>query len=140
MIDPVKISFAFVVLVFVILGAFDLATPFLTVLFSFFALTKLRFRQRTWVAIALFLLLAALVLFAMVFFLNRVRVALPDIVSKLVPVISDHAHTFGIELGFKDWDDVKEEFSDHFDIKNIVPLYEEAYNQALNSSSSHNQP
>ena len=27
-----------------------------------------------------------------------------------------------------------------FDIKNIVPLYEEAYNQALNSSSSHNQP
>jgi predicted PurR-regulated permease PerM len=46
-------------------------------------------------------------------------VALPDIVSKLVPVISDHAHTFGIELGFKDWDDVKEEFSDHFDIKNL---------------------
>ncbi len=112
MIDPVRISFVFMAAALVLVGMLDMATPLVAVFFSYFALTKLRIRQKPWVAIVLFVLLASGILFALFFFLNRVRVALPDITSKLIPLVVDYAKAYGIELPFKDWDDLKEMLTD----------------------------
>ena len=112
MIDPVKISYAFMAVAMVLVGALDMATPLVAVFFSYFALTKLRLRQKPWIAITLFILLASAILFALFFFLNRVRVALPDITAKLIPLVVDHAKNFGFELPFRDWDDLKEMLTD----------------------------
>lgn len=108
MINPVKISFVFMAATMVMVGVLDMATPLLAVFFSYFALTKLQLRQKKWVGIVLFLLLAAGILCALIYFLNRSRVALPDVTGKLIPMIDDFARGFGIELGVRTWDDVKE--------------------------------
>lgn len=94
----------------VMVGVLDMATPLLAVFFSYFALTKLRLRQKPWVGILLFLLLGAGILVALVFFLNRSRVALPDITAKLIPMLVDHARDLGVELKFRNLDDLMEEF------------------------------
>lgn len=112
MIDPVRISFVFMAMAMVMVGALDMATPLVAVFFSYFALTKLRMRQKPWVGIVLFVLLASTILFALFFFLNRVRVALPDITAKLIPLVVDYAKAYGIELPFRDWDDLKEMLTD----------------------------
>ena len=110
MIDPVKISFVFMAVTMVMVGVLDMGTPLLAVFFSYFALTKLRLRQKPWVGIVLFLLLASAILFALIFFLNRSRVALPDITAKLIPMLVDYARNFGVELKFRNLDDLMEEF------------------------------
>ena len=110
MINPVKISFVFMAATMVMVGVLDMATPLLAVFFSYFALTKLRLRQKPWVGILLFVLLAAGILFALIFFLNRSRVALPDITAKLIPMLVDYARNFGVELKFRNLDDLMEEF------------------------------
>ena len=110
MIDPVKISFVFMAVTMVMVGVLDMGTPLLAVFFSYFALTKLQMRQKPWVGILLFVLLAAGILFALIFFLNRSRVALPDITAKLIPMLVDYARNFGVELKFRNLDDLMEEF------------------------------
>ncbi len=112
MIDPVKISFAFMAATAVMVGVLDLATPLVAVFFSYFALTKLRMRQKPWVGIVLFVLLAIAILFALIFFVNRSRVALPEITAKLIPMLVEYARNFGVELPFRDWDDVREWLSE----------------------------
>ncbi len=112
MIDPVKISFAFMAATLGMVGLLDLATPLVAVFFSYFALTKLRMRQKPWVGIVVFSLVATAILFALVFFINRSRVALPEITAKLVPMVVEYAKNFGFELQFRDWDDVREWLSD----------------------------
>ena len=49
-------------------------------------------------------------MFALIFFLNRSRVALPDITAKLIPTLVDYARNFGVELKFRNLDDLMEEF------------------------------
>ena len=110
MIDPVKISFVFMAATMVMLGVLDMATPLLAVFFSYFALTKLRLGGKKWVGIVLFLLLASGILFALLFFLNRSRVALPDVTNKLIPTLVEHARNFGLDPKYRTLDDVMEEF------------------------------
>jgi len=52
-----RFSYLFIVAVIVVAGATHLATPLLTVLFSYFALRKLYFRKRKWLSIILFLVI-----------------------------------------------------------------------------------
>jgi predicted PurR-regulated permease PerM len=104
---PVRISYFFIFFTFVLVGWLHLATPLVTVLFSYFALSKLRLGQRNWVAVALFLVLVLVISYGFVFFLNEAFVALPDIVSNSIPRLIQFAKSNGVELPFTDIDSLK---------------------------------
>lgn len=104
---PTKISYAFIVVTLVIVAGLHLATPLLTILFSYFALTKLRFGGSKRLAIMLFSALVVLVFFGFGYFLQQALVAFPDIASKTIPVIVDYAHKQHFELPFSDFDTLK---------------------------------
>ena len=56
---PTAFSYALFFVIFVLIGALHLTTPFLAVMFSYFALNRLNFARRKWLAILLFVVLIA---------------------------------------------------------------------------------
>ena len=102
MASPIRVSYAFIVGTLLLVGWLNLATPFLTVLLSYFALTKLNRWEKKWLAIALFLILVAAVFYGFGFFLKRIYEQLPDILYRLVPVANELAGKYGVTLPFKD--------------------------------------
>ncbi|MEW6304575.1 MAG: AI-2E family transporter [Verrucomicrobiota bacterium] len=102
-----RISYAFILATILLVGWLHLATPFLTVLFSYFALEKLRFGQTKTVAIGLFFALAFAVSYLFAFLITQGLEALPHIASTSVPILIHHAQEYGFELPFTDWDSLK---------------------------------
>jgi len=102
------ISYLAILLLLILVGWLRLATPLLTVLFSYFALTKLRWWRIKWPAVALFLILVAAIFYGFVLFLRRAFIALPDIVSTAVPIIVHFADRQGIDLPFTDLPTLKD--------------------------------
>ena len=104
--DPVRISYAFIVLTFVVVAWQHLATPLLAALFSYFALTKLQVGKSggKWVAVALFLGVVTGIAYGAVVFVHRTLEALPEIAGKAIPSIIAWAKTFQMELPFTDYD------------------------------------
>jgi predicted PurR-regulated permease PerM len=84
-----------------------LATPFITVLFSYFALNKLRFRGNKHLAVGLFILLVCAVAFGAYVFVKHAYIAVPKIVMTTVPSFIEFARDNGIELPFSDYDSLK---------------------------------
>src|SRR5213592_4810682 len=102
MIQPARISFAFIVGTLLLVGGLHLATPLLVVLFSFFALSKLQVIRAKWEAIALFLLLVAAVFFAFVHWLKEAFDAVPPIITTSIPSIVQYARDHHVDLPFDD--------------------------------------
>lgn len=104
---PIRISYWFIAATFLLVGWLHLGTPLLAALFSFFALEKLLFSGKKWLAILLF----ALILVAGSVFLGRFAtqavVALPAVADKAIPSIIDYADRNGVELPFSDWASLK---------------------------------
>ncbi len=87
----------------VIVAVMGLATPLLTVLFSFFLLHVFSFKGRSKsLAIALFLISVSAVCLGVMFFMAHTLVAAPQIGEQLVPKLVDYAARWSIELPFKD--------------------------------------
>lgn len=105
---PVVISYLTIFLMLLLVGWLHLATPFITVLFSYLVLSKLCFLKRKWIAVILFLLLVAVIFYGFVFFLKNARRALPDIVSTAMPVVVQYAERHGIDLPFTDMESLKD--------------------------------
>jgi predicted PurR-regulated permease PerM len=84
-----------------------LVTPFLTVLFSYLALSKLNFFHKKWLAVLLFAILVIGAFCGFIYFFNRAFVALPEIVSTSIPVVVKFAAKHGIELPFADIESLK---------------------------------
>lgn len=99
---PVLASYLAVALLLILAGSFHLATPLLTVLFSYFALNLFSWSRNRWLAVFLFLILVAAIFYGFVFFLRRAFIVLPAIVSTAVPVIVQFADRQGIDLPFDD--------------------------------------
>src|SRR5207237_8983162 len=94
----VRFSYFFILLVIVITGWTHLATPLLTVLFSYFALYRLNVRDRKWLSVLLFLILVSGILYGLGFITNRALHALPKIASESIPQSITYAQAHDVEL------------------------------------------
>jgi predicted PurR-regulated permease PerM len=102
-----RVSYAFIVAVVVLAGATHLATPFVAVLFSYFALRKLRFSRNRWLSFALFLVFVAIALYGIGLLTAQAVVALPKIAAESIPPLISYAQAHGFELPFADLEGLK---------------------------------
>jgi len=100
---PTRLSYAFIVLLIVAAGWLHLATPLVTVLFSFFALHVMSVGGRKWLGITLFLIVLSAAGTGFYFFVKQSAAALPEIAGRTIPVVLDWAEKRGIELPFSDY-------------------------------------
>lgn len=100
---PTRISYGFMAGLLVIVAVMGLATPLLTVLFSFFLLHVFSFKGRSKaLAVALFLVAVTAVCLGVTIFMAHTLVAAPQIGERLVPKLVDYASKWNVELPFKD--------------------------------------
>ncbi len=78
-----------------------------TVLFAYFALQKLNFGKRKWIALALFSIVLAGVIYGFGFFIRQAFIAFPKIATESIPPIIAYAQRYGIELPFTDVESLK---------------------------------
>jgi predicted PurR-regulated permease PerM len=108
--QPNRISFAFILLILVLTGWLNLGALLLSVLFSYFVITKLNFMKprAKWLAVAIFLLLLAALAYAFTYFIHATVRALPNIADRAVPVLVQWATDHQIQLPFTDLETLKE--------------------------------
>jgi predicted PurR-regulated permease PerM len=104
-----RISYGVMLVLFVLAGWLHMVTLLMAALFSYFALTKLRLRNRLskWTAVALFLVLLTASLFAATHFVHQSIEALPRVADKAIPSMMTWAEENGVELPFTDFDSLK---------------------------------
>lgn len=102
-----QISYAFIAILLLLVCVLHLATPFITVLFSYFALRKLQFGNNKYVAVTLFILLMIAIGFGAYFFVKQAVVAIPKIAMTTIPSLIEFAKRNDIELAFSDYDSLK---------------------------------
>jgi predicted PurR-regulated permease PerM len=102
-----RFSYFFIVAVIVLAGATHLATPLIAVLFSYFALRKLRFTKHKWLSLAIFFVLVAVVLSGIGLLVRQAVIALPKIAAESIPPAITYAQQHGFELPFSDLDSLK---------------------------------
>ena len=104
MVQPTRFSYIFIFATLAVAAWLHLATPLLTILFAYFALTKLnRFRYR-WIAAVLFVILVLGIFYAFGWFIRQAVVALPKIAATAIPSMLDYAKAHGFDLPFEDLD------------------------------------
>ncbi|MSU63241.1 MAG: AI-2E family transporter [Pedosphaera sp.] len=106
--DPERISYAFIVLMLVLVGWLKMAIPLITVLFCHFALRRLSFGYRKWLGLLLFSLLFGGLIYGAIVFAKRVHLTLPEIASESIPVVLGYAEKQGFELPFTDYASLKD--------------------------------
>ena len=102
-----RFSYFFLVAVIVLAAATHLATPLITVLFSYFALRKLYFGERKWLSLVLFFVVVAATLYGLVFLIRQAFIAFPKIAVESIPPFIAYAQSHGIDLPFSDLDSLK---------------------------------
>ena len=102
-----RFSYFFIATVIVLAGVTHLATPLVTVLFSYFALRKLNFAKRKWLSVLLFLVVVAATLYGFGFLIRQAFIAFPKIATESIPPIIAYAQSHGIDLPFSDLDSLK---------------------------------
>jgi predicted PurR-regulated permease PerM len=107
MIRAARFSYFFIVLVLILTGVFRLGTPLLTILFSYFALSKLDFTRGKWLPVLLFLVFVSGLLYGLGFLIHLAWQALPTIVNESIPSIITYAKSYKIELPFEDIETLK---------------------------------
>jgi hypothetical protein len=93
-----RFSYLFFVAVIVLAAATHLATPLITVLFSYFALRKLYFGKRKWLSLLLFFVVVSATLYGLGFLIRQAFVAFPKIAAESIPPFIAYAQSHGIAL------------------------------------------
>jgi predicted PurR-regulated permease PerM len=104
---PTRLSYFFVLLLLVGANYLNVATPLVTVFFSYFALRKLDIGPRKWVGVVLFLVALTGIGVGFYFFLKQAIVALPGMAETTIPVVLGWAEKQGIQLPFADFESLK---------------------------------
>lgn len=105
---PARISYGVLVGTLVLVGVLHLGAPFLALLFSYFALRKLLVLMRSkWLALILFVVLAAGILYAAGHFTRVAVRALPEVAENTIPSAINWAQSRRIELPFTDLEGLK---------------------------------
>lgn len=99
-------SYAFMLLVGVLMAWLHVATPMLVALFGMFALTKLHAvgQHRKGLTVALFLMIMIAIVYGLAFFARESVENLPKIAEKALPPVIEWAKQREIELPFTDYD------------------------------------
>jgi predicted PurR-regulated permease PerM len=100
-----RYSYLFIIGVIVLAGVTHLATPLVTILFSYFGLRRLNFAKRKWLSV-LFLLVAG-ILSGFGYLIRQTVIALPKIAAESIPPMIAYAQSHGIDLPFSDVDSLK---------------------------------
>lgn len=105
-----RFSYLFMLGIFVLVWTLHLATPLLTVLFTYLALNRLKFARRggKWVAVGIFVVLLAGTAYTLGYVINQTVRTLPEIAERAVPAVIQWAQQHGIELPFTDYDSLKD--------------------------------
>ena len=108
MTTPTQIAYFILALTLVLVGALHLGAPLLALLFSYFALSKfLLLTKRKWLALLLFILLAAGIAFCAGYFTRAAMKALPEAAEHSIPSASAWAEAREIPLPFTDFESLK---------------------------------
>src|SRR5436189_4258719 len=105
---PLRLSYAFIALLFVAADWLRLATPLVTVFFCYFALSLLALGGRKWLAVTLFLVALAGAGVGFYFFIKHAIVAVPKIAETTIPVVLEWAETRHIPLPFTDYAEARQ--------------------------------
>jgi predicted PurR-regulated permease PerM len=100
-----NLGYWLIALMLVVAGALNLATPLLTVLFSYFVLRKLRFGRKKWLPTLIFIVVVLGFLYLFGYFIKQAVVALPEIAEDSIPKISAFAQEHGVHLPFEDFNE-----------------------------------
>jgi predicted PurR-regulated permease PerM len=103
----VQVSYGVMVLTFVLVAWLGLAIPFITVLFSYFALQRLSYRNNKGLAAVLFLLIVLLVGYGFGYFFHEALQEVPEIANKSIPAISNFAQKHNLQLPFTDLESLR---------------------------------
>src|SRR6185436_15747956 len=98
---PDRLSYIFIFAMLVLVAALHLATPFIAVLFAYFALSKLDHFQRKRLTVLLFVILVLAIFYGFGWFIRRAIKAVPEIASTSVPLIIDYAKAHNFDLPFE---------------------------------------
>jgi predicted PurR-regulated permease PerM len=90
------------VVVLVLVGWLHLAVPLLTVLFAYFALSKLHVTRYKWLAVGAFVVLMLGFFYGFVIFVRQAIHALPDLIGTAIPMVISYAEKYKITLPFED--------------------------------------
>ena len=108
MITPTRLSYCVLALTIILAGLLHLGTPLLVVLFAYFALRQLLYlAKRRWLALILFIVVAAGIAAAAVYFTRAAFLALPDVADTSIPSASAWAQKRQIELPFTDFESLR---------------------------------
>jgi len=102
-----RFSYLVVFLLLVLVATLGLATPFITVLFSYLVLKTLCWRGKKWVAVLVFIVVCVGLFTGFGYFVKQASKALPEIVSDAIPRVVEYADKHNIDLPFSDMDSLK---------------------------------
>jgi predicted PurR-regulated permease PerM len=101
---PRRISYLLMLSLFLIIGGLHMATLFLTILFSYFALQQFgRMGHSKVVGLIAFAIVVGAVAYGLYFFAKQAYVALPEIARRTIPDVLGFAERTGIEVPFTDY-------------------------------------
>src|SRR5258708_39490291 len=88
-----RFSFLFMLAALVLVIQLHLATPLLSVLFTYLALTRLQLHRRggKWLAVGVLLAMLAGIAYGLGYFVNQTVRALPEIADKAIPSVIETA-------------------------------------------------
>ena len=102
-----RISYGLMIALLAMVGLLHLAALVIAALFGYFALQCFTFKGRKWLAVALYVLLAAGILVGFYFFLRRAYLTLPGILARTIPAVVDWADQRGFDLPFSNLEEFK---------------------------------
>ncbi|MCD6051037.1 MAG: Membrane protein [Verrucomicrobia bacterium] len=109
MTKQIRISYAFMFVLLLLVGWLSMATLLLTILFSYLSMRVLSFGQSKSLGVILFTLVATTAAIGLIFFTKQAYDTFPIIADNTVPAIVDYADKQGIELPFSDYESLKAE-------------------------------
>ena len=104
-----RISYGLMIGLLAMVGLLHLATLVIAALFGYFALQCFTFKGRKWLAVALYVLVAAGILVGFYFFLRQAYRTLPGIAEKTIPAVVGWAEQRDLDLPFSDYESLKAE-------------------------------
>jgi predicted PurR-regulated permease PerM len=108
MTNQARLSYAVLAVTLILVGLLQLGAPLLALLFAYFVLTKLsRFIPNKWVALAVFIIVAAAIGYTAAHFIRAAIAALPKIADNWIPEAIAWAEGHDLTLPFTDFEGLK---------------------------------
>ena len=104
---PIRISYAIMAVLLVLIAWLHLGTLVLTSLFGFFALQVFSFGRSKFLGIVLYVVVVTLIGWGMYFFSRQAYLTLPEIAETTIPAVAGFAERQGMELPFTDYASLK---------------------------------